>query len=133
METIVLIGRLLHALSGKPETCIATEFGAPGDEWAGGNALLLKRPVGPSDMGVAHRTLPLGSMVLVQNIETGKIARGRVIDRGPYGAIHEGEWAIKLNKDAPGVWRACLDLTPRMARAIGHDGMARVRFWRLEM
>jgi hypothetical protein len=83
-------------------------------------------------MGVAHRTLPLGSTVLVQNLETGKATIARVIDRGPYGAIHEGEWALKLNKEAPGKWRACLDLTPRAARAIDHNGFARVRFWRIK-
>lgn len=122
---------LLRLLAGDPEVCTATEFGAPGDRWAGGHALLLKRPVEPDDMGVAHRTLPLGSAVVVQSVATSKLAIGRVIDRGPYGAMVDGQWAIKLRRTDPGTWRACLDLTPRMARAIGHNGFARVRVWSL--
>jgi rare lipoprotein A len=33
---------------------------------------------------VAHKTLPLGTMVKITNPETGKSARATVTDRGPY-------------------------------------------------
>ena len=33
---------------------------------------------------VAHRTLPLGTMVEVRNLENGRTAQAEVTDRGPY-------------------------------------------------
>jgi len=36
------------------------------------------------DMTAAHRTLPLGSHVMVTNIDNGKSVRVRINDRGPY-------------------------------------------------
>jgi peptidoglycan lytic transglycosylase len=35
-------------------------------------------------MTAAHRTLPLGSVVEVQNLDNGKVARVRINDRGPF-------------------------------------------------
>jgi hypothetical protein len=123
---------VLTLLSKPDETCNATRFGYPGDKWAGGAAVYLKRPVAGHDVGVAHRSLPLGSRVLVHNLESGRFAVGLVIDRGPYGAIDEdGEWALKLKKSDPGKWRGCLDLTPSLADKLEHDGYGRVRVWAL--
>ena len=50
-------------------------------------------PSGPGRLGVmvrallvaAHRTLPLGSVIRVTNLENGRRVTLRVIDRGPYG------------------------------------------------
>lgn len=81
---------LLIALSllGKPEVCNSTIFGMEGDRLAGRNALLLRRPVDPlTDMGVAHRSLPLGSLVIVEIPAKQTWAFAVVIDRGPYGRI----------------------------------------------
>jgi hypothetical protein len=133
MESINAIVVLFLTLMSEPrETCNATRFGRPGDKWAGGDALYLKRPVGADDVGVAHRTLPLGAFVVVQNLETSKIAVGQVIDRGPYGAIHEGEWTLKRKKSEPGNWRGCLDMTPRLTEILGHDGYGKVRVWTVD-
>jgi rare lipoprotein A (peptidoglycan hydrolase) len=33
---------------------------------------------------VAHRTLPLGTIILMENVENGKLSLGIVRDRGPY-------------------------------------------------
>lgn len=113
--------------------CQSTIFGQPGDEWAGGNALLLGRHVNQSDLGIAHRWWPLGSTVIVQHVRSGRMAFGVVLDRGPYGATTpEGDWALKLKPSDPGRWRGCADLTPALARRIGHDGFDAVRLWRLE-
>ena len=109
------------------QVCMSTVFGHTGDKHAGGNTILLKRPVEPGDMGIAHRTLPMGSTVAVQNTKTGMIAIGKVIDRGPYGAILDGSWLIKRKPTDPGKWRGCVDLTPDMAKAIGHKGFDTVR------
>ena len=37
------------------------------------------------EMVAAHRTLPLGSVIRVTNLENGRHVTLRVIDRGPYG------------------------------------------------
>jgi rare lipoprotein A len=38
----------------------------------------------PSDMTAAHRTLPLGTKVMVENMETGEKTEVKITDRGPY-------------------------------------------------
>lgn len=108
------------------EICSSTIFGQPGDKWAGGDALYLGRPVNRHDEGIAHRTLPLGSRVLVRNLRTGKSTYATVIDRGPYGAIYRGKWVLKKRARHPGTWRGCADLTPRTAQNIGHNGREQV-------
>ena len=36
------------------------------------------------DYVAAHRSLPLGSILLVKNLKNGRTVRGKVLDRGPY-------------------------------------------------
>ncbi len=36
------------------------------------------------DLVAAHRTLPLGTVLLVKNLKNGKTVKVRIIDRGPY-------------------------------------------------
>ncbi len=108
------------------EVCSSTIFGQPGDKWAGGDALHLGRPVGKNDEGIAHRTLPIGSRVMVRNLRTQQTTITTVIDRGPYGAIHDGKWLVKKRPHHPGKWRGCADLTPATASTIGHNGRERV-------
>jgi len=112
--------------------CIATIFGQAGDQHVGGKALALGRRVDPdNDYGIAHRTLPLGSIVTITNPRTGLAVRTEVIDRGPYGAIYRGNWVLKRNAIAKGKWRGCVDLTPLTAEAIGHNGYEPVKLtWR---
>ena len=38
----------------------------------------------PSDMTAAHRKLPLGTKVIVENMETGEKTEVKITDRGPY-------------------------------------------------
>lgn len=120
---LALLGGNLNA---KSEICSSTIFGQPGDKWAGGDALYLRRPVNRHDEGIAHRTLPLGSRVVVRNLRTQQSAIATVIDRGPYGAVHKGKWVLKKRSRHPGKWRGCADLTPATAQAIGHNGRERV-------
>jgi len=42
------------------------------------------KPFSPQEMTAAHRKLPLGTKVLVENIETGEKAEVKITDRGPY-------------------------------------------------
>lgn len=64
-----------------------------------------------SAMTVAHRTLPMGSLVVVTNLDTGKSSAMRVTDRGPF------------------VEGRIVDLTVASAKAIGvyREGLAHVR------
>jgi hypothetical protein len=124
---------LITALFARPESCTASVFGYPGDRLAGGDALHLKRPVGPDDVGIAHRRHRLGSRVLVVNQRTGLAVVATVIDRGPYGKLDDsGQWFNGAReRDRPGRYRGCADLTPRAAEWIDHNGLERVRVYLL--
>lgn len=134
-----MIRELLLVLSvlfypGKAEVCLATTFAQPGDKWLGGDSPVLRRKILPTDNGVAHREFPLGGWVAIYNIRTGKSTEARVIDRGPFGRVDgKGRWyngvslyrhAIRNGKPIPrDGWRGCLDMTPRVARSVGSNGM----------
>jgi len=64
-----------------------------------------------SAMTAAHRTLPMGTLIVVTNLQTGQSAAMRIADRGPF------------------VEDRILDLTPASAKATGiyRAGLARVR------
>jgi rare lipoprotein A len=63
----------------------------------------------PNSMTAASKTLPIGSVVHVTNLETGRSVNVRINDRGPY---------------VPG---RSLDLSHGAARRIGLTGVARVK------
>ena len=112
------------------EICLSTQFGHPGDGYGGRTpTIYYQRPVSKDDIGIAHRRFPIGSLVKVTNVRTGKSAKARVIDRGPYGKLDSrGRWFNgQKHKDREGIYRGCADLTPRLARAIGHNGKEIVR------
>jgi rare lipoprotein A len=64
-----------------------------------------------SALTAAHRTLPMGSLIVVTNLETGQSSAMRIADRGPF------------------VTGRILDLTPASAKATGvyGKGMSQVR------
>jgi rare lipoprotein A (peptidoglycan hydrolase) len=93
----------------------------------------------PDVFAAAHRTLPFGTKLLVENMANGKTVLVKVNDRGPFGMVDEnGEWwAGRRYKDGlwrvrnrayerktlteqPGPYRAVIDLTPAAARKISH-------------
>lgn len=51
-------------------------------------------------MVAAHRTLPLGAVVRVTNLENGRRVVLRVIDRGPYGKNYRKGTIIDVSKGA---------------------------------
>jgi rare lipoprotein A len=59
-------------------------------------------------MTAAHRTLPFGTVVVVNNKKNGRSALVRINDRGPF------------------VRGRVIDLTPRAAQALGISGLANV-------
>ena len=52
------------------------------------------------EMVAAHRTLPLGAVVRVTNLENGRRVVLRVIDRGPYGANYRKGTIIDVSEGA---------------------------------
>ena len=112
------------------EICLSTQFGHAGDGYGGRTpTIYYDRPVSAQDMGIAHREFPIGATVRVTNLRTGKTSRALVIDRGPYGKLGpKGEWFNgRKHRKRKGEWRGCADLTPRLARAIGHNGKETVQ------
>lgn len=77
-----------------------------------------------ASLAVAHRTLPLGSVVVVSY--RGREAKAVVNDRGPCLSSH-------CQRTAPARVRArVLDMTPALARALRFPGLGRVAFWPLQ-
>lgn len=128
------------------QTCEATIFCAEGDRWCGGASVYLLRPVQPTDRGVAHRTLPLGTKIRITNLRTQLSTTAIVLDRGPFVRINKRGHAyngigyyrrfLRAHKPIPtrswskGVagWRGCLDITPAVGRRIRHNGKEDVTF-----
>ena len=73
------------------------------------------------EMVAAHRTLPLGSVVRVTNLENGRAVIVRVIDRGPYGRNYRKGTIIDVSRGA--------------ARRLGfiREGLVRVRVELLQL
>jgi len=51
-------------------------------------------------MVAAHRTLPLGSVIRVTNLENGRRVTLRVIDRGPYGRNFRNGTIVDVSRGA---------------------------------
>jgi rare lipoprotein A len=80
-----------------------------------GQATASGEPYNPNDLTAASRNLPIGSMVMVTNPDTGRSVKVRINDRGPF------------------VHGRSLDLSKRAAEKIGitHKGVTRVEVRRL--
>jgi len=75
----------------------------------------------PRRQTCASRSISLNTVVLIEDPKTGNRAWCRVNDRGPYGALHEGQWVLKLSSNEPGEWRGVMDLSKGTAKALGFD------------
>jgi hypothetical protein len=118
------------------QVCMSTQFGHPGDGYGGRTPTLLHdRPVEPGDMGIAHRRWPIGSPIRIKNLETDQVSYGVVLDRGPYGKTDaDGNWFnARRERERDGTYRGCADLTPDLARAIGHKGKTKVKITLLKI
>lgn len=107
-------------------TCNAGVFGYEGDSLAGGPNACTGQSMGHDEMGIAHRSLPCGTRVLLYNPRTGKSTTAVVVDRGPYGAMVGRAWTLKRRLGDPGIWRGCLDISQRVARRLGFDGFGKL-------
>lgn len=94
---------------------VSNDFGMHGKVTATGE------PFNPSLRSCASRSIRLHTVVIVELLRTGKRITCRVNDRGPYGAIHNGEWLVKLSRGDPGEWRGVMDLSRKAAEDIGFN------------
>ncbi|HWC32193.1 MAG TPA: septal ring lytic transglycosylase RlpA family protein [Actinomycetota bacterium] len=74
-----------------------------------GTATACGRPLRDGDLTAAHRTLPCGSKVLVQNPANGNRVKVTITDRGPYG---DSGRVIDLSSAA---WRRVTNRPPGVA------------------
>ncbi len=92
------------------ETGLASWYGAPYHNRRGSNGEVYNMHA----MTAAHRTLPLGSIVRVTNVKTGRTALMRITDRGPFveGRILDVSYAAAKQLDIwqPGVARVKLEV-----------------------
>jgi rare lipoprotein A len=91
-----LSARPASAPSQRSQTGLASYYGPGfhGEETASGEIF------DQNEMVAAHRTLPLGSVVRVTNLENGRRVVLRVIDRGPYGKNYRNGTIIDVSKGA---------------------------------
>jgi rare lipoprotein A len=96
------------ARPGEVQVGYATWYGAR----FAGRLTASGEPFDPSRMTAAHRSLPFGTWVDVERVDTGESVRVRITDRGPFG--HE---------------ERIIDLSRAAAKKLGmlHAGMLRVR------
>jgi hypothetical protein len=87
-----------------------------GSSWYGpglyGHGTACGQTLTTSLVGVAHRTLPCGTLVAFRNPATGRVVLARVVDRGPY--VSGRDW----------------DLTAGLCRLLDHCYTAPIE-WRL--
>ncbi len=86
------------------ETGIASTYG-----YESGRTRADGMPFHPNEIGCAHKTRKLGSVVTVTDLKTGRSIRCTINDRGPY------------------VRGRIIDLSTGAARALGMHGLAHVR------
>jgi hypothetical protein len=125
-----------HAdLSRRPDVSgLSSIFGTVGDKWQGGTLGCKPKEYALKQFVCAHRYYPCGTILILENPLNGKRSYCSVQDRGPYGAVDEnGEWFVKKTAEEPGTWRGVLDIAPRPAKQLGHNGLQRIRAWRLKM
>jgi peptidoglycan lytic transglycosylase len=107
----IVVAAVLATRPAEPPRAAEIQFGLAsyygpgfhGDETASGEIF------NQWSMVAAHRTLPLGSVVRVTNLENGRQVVLRVIDRGPYGKNHRKGTIIDVSRGAAGKLRFVRD------------------------
>jgi rare lipoprotein A len=82
------------------ETGMASWYGPPYNRRRGANGEVYDQ----NAVSAAHRTLPMGSLIQVTNLQTGQTATMRVTDRGPFVPDRVIDLSVGAAK-AVGVWR----------------------------
>lgn len=76
----VLCASVAGPVAAAPQRGEASWYG----EFHQGKPMANQRPFRMMQATVAHRTLPLGTVVEVRNLKNGRTVRAEVTDRGPY-------------------------------------------------
>ena len=77
----------------------------------------------PDEIGCAHRSIPLGTEIIVEAKDTGRMIVCDVNDRGPYGMMEPGgSWCNSGVEDCEGEYRGILDLSLAAARSLWNTG-----------
>jgi rare lipoprotein A len=82
------------------ETGTASWYGPPYHNRRGANGQIFDQ----NAMSAAHRTLPMGSLIRVTNLQTGQTAVMRITDRGPFVPDRMLDLSVASAK-VVGVWR----------------------------
>ena len=124
------------------EAGLAARYGYPGDRYAGPNEYACQdrviRKEGKAAWqhmlkhGVAHRTLPCGTKLLVCRQDDQRCTYVFVVDRGPWGAVDKrGRWHRRTIRSiqAGETWRGVLDILPVAAKELGIRGVHPISAW----
>jgi len=132
-----------YSKTKQTKTTMGTIFATPGDKWLGGPAACTGQRIKHFHNGAAHRSLPCGTVIGVKLVRTGRTAFTVIIDRGPFWGRLAGQkrnynavkhW-LRLGEGAVGkklIMRGDLDITPYVAKKIGHTGLEKVEYWVVE-
>jgi rare lipoprotein A len=104
---VILLGPA-YAIDQTPDECgLASVYSSASEATASGEDTQLE------DFTAAHRTLPFGSLVRVQNTKNGKSAVVRITDRGPFiaGRIIDLSQIAARNLGISGLTQVCLKIT----------------------
>lgn len=100
---LVSLARPAGALDIAPDQCgLASVYGSTSEETASGE------DTQAANFTAAHKTLPFGTLVRVNNLTNGRSTVVRITDRGPFVAGR------------------IIDVSKIAARALGFDGLAKV-------
>ena len=97
-----------NAADRKPDECgLASLYSSASEETASGEDTL------PGDFTAAHRSLPFGTLVHVDNQKTGRSAVVRITDRGPFieGRIIDVSQVAARALGISGLTPVCLNIT----------------------
>jgi peptidoglycan lytic transglycosylase len=111
MVTLLQVALLepARAADGKPDECgLASVYSTVSEETASGD------DTRPEDFTAAHRSLPLGTLVHVNNQENGRIVVVRITDRGPFvsGRIVDLSQIAARELGISGLMQVCLNIVP---------------------
>ena len=111
LMALLLHGFLLAPASAAektPDECgLASLYSSVSEATASGEDTLAE------DFTAAHRTLPFGTLVQVDNQKNGRSAVVRITDRGPFvtGRIIDVSQAAARELDISGLTQVCLNIT----------------------
>jgi rare lipoprotein A len=103
---VALLGSTSAADSKSGECGLASVYSTESEDTASGE------DTQPKDFTAAHRSLPFGTLVHVDNKENGRSAIVRITDRGPFtsGRIIDLSQAAARELRISGLTQVCLDI-----------------------